>query len=130
MLRSARRRMATLLLPVGAIVLSAVAAGFDRRAPASAAGILPPSNPSANIAPDNPDWLTSIDDARSQEGVGAMNVSESALGALPIDQQVLTVVNDERVDRGEPPIEYVTSQLDRTRRAAPTPGTIRPSRPP
>ena len=41
-----------------------------------------------------------------------MNVSESALGALPIDQQVLTVVNDERIDRGEQPIEYVTAQLD------------------
>ena len=112
MLRSARRRVATLLLPVGAIVLSTVAAGFAGAPPASAAGILPPSNPSANIAPDNPDWLTSINDARSHEGVGAMNVSESALGALPIDQQVLTVVNDERIDRGEQPIDYVTSQLD------------------
>jgi hypothetical protein len=111
-LRSARRRVATLLLPVGAIVLTTIAAGFAGTSPASAAGILPPSNPSANISPDNPDWLASINDARSQEGVGAMNVSESALGALPIDKQVLTVVNDERIDRGEPPIEYVTSQLD------------------
>jgi hypothetical protein len=109
--RSTRRRIATLLLPVGAMVMSAVAAGVST-APASAAGILPPSNPSVNIAPDNPDWLTSIDDARSQEGVGSMNLSEPALGTLPFDQQVLTVVNDERVDRGEQPIEYVTSQLD------------------
>ena len=113
MLRSARRRVATLLVPVGAIVLSTVAAGFaGAPSPASAAGIVPPSNPSANIAPDNPDWLASINDARSQEGIGAMNVSESALGALPIDQQVLTVVNDERIDRGEQPIQYVTAQLD------------------
>ncbi len=110
MQRSARR-IATLLLPIGAMIMSSVAAGLIA-APASAAGILPPSNPSANIPPDNPDWLTSIDDARSQEGVGTMNVSESALGALPVDQQVLTVVNDERVDRGEQPIEYVTAQLD------------------
>ncbi len=108
----ARRRIATLLLPIGAIVMSTVAAGLSSAAPASAAGILPPSHPSANIAPDNPDWLTSIDDARSQEGVGSMDLSEPALGALPFDQQVLTVVNDERVDRGEQPIEYVTSQLD------------------
>jgi hypothetical protein len=93
------------------MVMSTVAAGLAS-APASAAGILPPSNPSANIAPDNPDWLASIDDARRQEGVGPMNVSEAALGALPLDQQVLTVVNDERVDRGEQPIEYITSQLD------------------
>ncbi len=109
--RSARRRIATLLLPVGAMLVSSVVAGF-LAAPASAAGILPPANPSSNVAPDNADWLMSINDARTQEGVGAMNVSESALTALPIDQQVLTVVNDERVDRGEPPIDYVTSQLD------------------
>ena len=99
----ARRRIATLLLPLGAIVMSTVAAGLSSAAPASAAGILPPSNPSANIAPDNPDWLTSIDDARSQESVGSMDLSEPALDALPFDQQVLTVVNDERVDRGEQP---------------------------
>ena len=30
----------------------------------------------------------------------------------PIDQQVLTVVNDERIDRGLPPINDITSQLD------------------
>jgi hypothetical protein len=109
---NASRRIATFLLPIGAIVMSSIAAGFVSAAPASGAGILPPSNPSANIAPDNPDWLQSIDDARSQEGVGSMDVSESAFGVLPFDQQVLTVVNDERVDRGEPPIDYVTSQLD------------------
>ena len=109
---NARRRIATLLLAIGAFVMSSVAAGFVSAAPASAAGILPPSNPSANIAPDNPDWLQSIDDARSKEGVGSMNISESALGALPFDQQVLTVVNDERVDRGEQPIQYVTAQLN------------------
>jgi hypothetical protein len=93
------------------MVMSAVAAG-PTTAPAAAAGIVPPSNPSANIAPDNPDWLTSIDDARSQEDVSAMDLSEPALATLPVDQQVLTVVNDERLDRGEQPIEYVTSQLD------------------
>ena len=107
-----RRRITTLLLPIGAIVMSSVATGFVSAAPASAAGILPPSNPSANIAPDNPDWLQSIDDARSKEGVSSMDISESALGALPFDQQVLTVVNDERVDRGEQPIQYVTAQLN------------------
>jgi hypothetical protein len=93
------------------MVMSIAAAGFTS-APASASGILPPSNPSANIAPDNPDWLTSVDDARGHEGVGAMNVSESGLISLPLDQQVLTVINDERVDRGEQPIAYVTAQLD------------------
>ena len=41
-----------------------------------------------------------------------MNVSESSLASLPIEQQVFTVVNDERIDRGLPPIDYMTSQLD------------------
>ena len=41
-----------------------------------------------------------------------MNISEARSTTLPMDQQILTVVNDERVDRGLPPIDYVTSQLD------------------
>ena len=109
---SARRRSATLLLPVAATLLSLAGAGVITGAPASGAGIVPPSNPSANIAPDSSDWLTAIDGARSQEGVGDMDISEAAFDALPLDQQVFTVVNNERVDRGLPPIDYITSQLD------------------
>ena len=41
-----------------------------------------------------------------------MNISESALAALPLPEQVFTVVNDERIDRGLPPIDYMTSQLN------------------
>jgi hypothetical protein len=93
------------------MVMSSIVAGVSS-APASAAGILPPGNPAANIAPDSGDWLSAINDARSQEGVGSMNVSEASLASLPIDQQILTVVNAERTDRALPPIEYVTSQLD------------------
>ncbi len=111
MRQRARRRVATLLLPIGAMVMSSIAAGLSS-APASAAGILPPANPAANIAPDSSDWLTAIDNARAQEGLGPMNLSEAALSALPIDQQLLTVVNDERIDRGLPPINDVTAQLD------------------
>jgi hypothetical protein len=81
-------------------------------APAGAAGTLPPSNPPANIAPSSSDWLSSIDAARAQEGVGSMNINESELASLPIDEQLLTVINDERIDRGLPPIDDVTSQLD------------------
>ena len=105
-------RLATLLLAIGAVVLSLVGAGLLTSAPAVAAGTLPPSNPSTNIPPDSSDWLTAIDGARSQEGVGTMDISESAFDALPLDQQVFTAVNNERVDRGLPPIEYLTSQLD------------------
>jgi hypothetical protein len=105
-------RIASLLLPIGAVVLSLVGAGLMSGEPAAAAGILPPSNPSANIPPDSSDWLAAIDGARSQEGVGDMDISESAFDALPFDQQVFTAVNNERVDRGLPPIAYLTSQLD------------------
>jgi hypothetical protein len=97
---------------MAAMVASLVTAGLTGGAPAAAAGILPPANPSANIPPQSSDWLTSIDDGRSQEGVGDMDLSEAAFDALPLDQQVFTVVNDERVDRGLPPIQYITSQLD------------------
>jgi hypothetical protein len=106
-----RWRMAMLLVPMGIMVASTLAA-VATSPPAGAAGYLPPSNPPANIAPSSGDWLASINSARAQEGVGPMNISESQLAGLPIDEQVLTVVNDERVDRGLPPINYVTSQLD------------------
>jgi hypothetical protein len=106
-----RRRLATLLLPIGIIIMSTVASGLTD-APAGAAGILPPGNPPANIAPSSSDWLASIDSARAPEGLGAMNVSESSLSGLPLPEQVFTVVNDERIDRGLPPVDYMTSQLD------------------
>jgi hypothetical protein len=41
-----------------------------------------------------------------------MDISESALGALPPAEQEFAVVNMERVDRGLPPIDYMTAQLD------------------
>ena len=102
-----RWRVTALLVPIGIMIASTLAAAASS-APAAAAGILPPSNPPANIAPSSGDWLASINAARAQEGVGPMNISESQLASLPIDEQVLTVVNDERVDRSLPPINYVT----------------------
>jgi uncharacterized protein (DUF779 family) len=78
---------------------------------AGAAGILPPNNPSANIAPSSSDFLTSIDTARAAEGVAPMAISEGMVESLPIPEQVFIIVNLERVDRGEPPIEYMTSEL-------------------
>ena len=75
--RRVRGRFASLLLPLAAMLAAFVAAGLTG-APAGAAGILPPSNPPANIAPSSGDWLTSIDAAAADEGVGPMNVSESA----------------------------------------------------
>ncbi len=81
-------------------------------AAAGAAGILPPNNPPANIAPVSGDYLVSIDSARAQEGLGTMNVVESQFDALPVQQQVFIVINEERIDRGLAPIEYMTAQLN------------------
>ncbi|HWD56094.1 MAG TPA: hypothetical protein VG346_13290 [Acidimicrobiales bacterium] len=97
-------------MPIGVVVAGSLA-GFTAP-PAGAAGILPPANPPGNIAPSSGDWLSSIDSARAQEGVGPMNIAASQLISLPIDEQMMTVVNEERIDRGLPPINYVTSQLD------------------
>jgi len=81
-------------------------------APAGAAGILPPGNPPANIAPSSSDWLTSIDAASATEGVGAMPLNESAVAALPAPEQLFIVINQERIDRGLAPMEYMTAQLN------------------
>jgi hypothetical protein len=104
-------RVAALLLSIGFTIIATVAASLITT-PAGAAGILPPSNPAANIAPSSSDWLTSIDNGRAVEGVGPMSVSESQLANLPLPEQVFTVVNLERIDRGLPAISYMTSQLD------------------
>jgi hypothetical protein len=95
-----------------AAILSALLTGSWLALPAGAAGILPPQNPPSNIAPSSGDFLTAIDSARAAEGVGPLNISESALAALPISEQSFIVINDERIDRGLPPISYMTSQLN------------------
>ena len=108
--RRARRRVA-ILLPIGVMTISSITAGLTC-VPAGADGILPPANPASNIAPSSADWLSSIDAARAEEGVGTMDISESALAALPLPEQVFAVVNFERVDRGLPPIYDMTAQLN------------------
>jgi hypothetical protein len=99
------RNWALCALTIGMVTLGGVAS-------AGAVGILPPANPPGNIAPENSDYLTSIDDARAVEGVGTMAVSETQIDAMPVDEQVFVLINRERVDRGLPPIEYLTSQLN------------------
>jgi hypothetical protein len=108
--RRARRRVA-ILLPIGVMTISSITAGLTC-VHAGADGILPPANPASNIAPSSADWLSSIDAARAVEGVGTMDISESALAALPLPEQVFAVVNLERVDRGLPPIYDMTAQLN------------------
>ncbi len=94
-----------------ALLFGVMAAG-TLSASAGAAGILPPGNPPANIAPTNADWLTAINAASATEGVGAMGVNESAVEALPVAEQLFIVINEERIDRGLVPIQYMTAQLD------------------
>jgi hypothetical protein len=112
------------LLTAGTVaVLLLCSALAATSAPAGAAGILPPANPPGNVGPSGFDWLKSVDAGRAAEGIGPMNVSESALASLPVDQQVLTVVNEERIDRGLPPIENITGQLDSAAQAGANVGT-------
>jgi hypothetical protein len=79
---------------------------------AGAAGVVPPANPAANIAPSSTDYLSSINAARALEGVGPMAVSESALAALPVPEQVFVVLNEERIGRGLAPIATMSAQLN------------------
>jgi hypothetical protein len=81
-------------------------------APAGAVGVLPPDNPPGNIPLSSSDYLASIDSARADEGVGPMNVDEAAVASLPVSEQVFIVLNEERIDRGLPPIPFMSAQLD------------------
>jgi hypothetical protein len=103
-------RVVRMVAPVLLTFMGVLGAGLVS-APAGAAGILPPSNPPVNIAPSSGDFLSAIDSARSAEGVGPMAIDESTFDALPVTQQIFTVVNLERIDRGEAPIEYMTAHL-------------------
>ncbi len=76
-------------------------------------GIVPPSNPPANIPPsDGSDMVTSTNFARAQEGVGSLTFDVAAFDALAVPEQIFVLENLERTGRGEPPIEAMTSQLD------------------
>ena len=41
-----------------------------------------------------------------------MGVAESTVTRLPVAEQVFIVINEERIDRGLPPISYMTAQLN------------------
>ncbi len=99
---------------IGALCVMAVAmaAVIGQWTSVGAAGILPPSNPSSNIPASSNDWLTAINSARADEGVGPMNITESVFDALPVTEQLFTVINLERINRGLQPMEYLTTQLN------------------
>jgi hypothetical protein len=100
--------MHKLLMLGTSVVITLVLLGTN----AGAAGYIPPANPFQNVATSSSDWLSSINSARSQEGVSAMAVAEGGVSSLPIPEQVFLIVNRERIDRGQPPISYMTSQLN------------------
>ena len=102
----------TAFVAFAAVALATLVTASASIRAAGAAGILPPDNPLTNIAPGSADYLTSIDVARADEGVGPMAVSESVVSSLPVPEQAFIVINEERIDRGLPPIEYVTAQLN------------------
>ena len=114
-------RSAALVTAAAALVTAAAVVA----SPASAAGILPPGNPPANIALSPPDpgnvcpasiavasastpcielQLEEIDNARSQEGVGPMRIPADFASLTP-SEQLFEVIGQERVDRGlNPPV--------------------------
>jgi hypothetical protein len=97
---------------LGGALLIASVAGIWLSAPAGAVAIVPPDNPAANVAPVSSDFLASIDAARADEGVGPMDVSEAVVSSLPLAEQALVVINEERIARNLAPIAYVTAQLN------------------
>lgn len=95
---------------------------------ALAAGILPPNNPTSNLAPQ-PDFFAAcvaagqsspsctqqtvqaIDAARAAEKVGPLKLPQN-WSKLTAAEQIFVLTNLERVDRGLAPIEGLVSALD------------------
>lgn len=112
-----------LLASLSMAVLGALATA----GPAAAAGILPPNNPPADIAPTAasctagalPDTspacvtadLAEINAARATEGVGPMRLPTD-YAQLTGAEQLFVVTNLERVDRGLPPMTGLAGALD------------------
>ena len=119
--------------------------------PAPAAGshpIVPPANPSSNIA-ESPNFSTicrqdgtesapcisaatsATDAARSLEGLGAMALPSDFAG-LPPAEQLFVLIDIERVDRGLPPVVGMVQELDQDAQNAaaanadPTPTSVPP----
>jgi len=103
-------------------------------APTPTAGILPPANPAASIAP-TPQFestclaagplsapcvastLEATDVARGREGLGSMTLPGN-YSALTPAEQLFVVADTERVDRGLPPAVGLVAELDTDAQAA------------
>jgi len=81
--------------------------------PANALGILPPTDPSGQHRAQAA--ATSLRQSMrlgAKEGRGPHGHFRDGVGALPIPEQIFTVVNLERVDRVSRRPSYMTSQLN------------------
>ena len=61
--------------------------------------------------------LEAVDNARAKEGVGPMYLP-SSFNSLSGDEQLLVVIDLERVGRGLPPFTGIVASLDRSRSRA------------
>jgi hypothetical protein len=110
----------------------------------AAAGVVPPLNPVSNITPSPgysgpcgslaapnpycPSGLTLIYGDRQAEGVSPMSLPTN-WNALTPPEQMFVMTNEERIDRGIPPISGLSANLDAYAQAAANSGTD-PSFPP
>jgi hypothetical protein len=96
-----------------ALVLAAIGTLVPATAGASTVGTVPPADPQANCVPPAAltDLLASIDYCRAQEQVGPITLPAN-WSALTPGQQMLVIINLERVGRGLAPIVGLNSQLD------------------
>ncbi|MGC8499156.1 MAG: YncE family protein [Acidimicrobiales bacterium] len=92
--------------------------------------LLPPHNPSANVAPVGANWLTNINVARSRtEGLAPLRANWARFYRLPVAEQLFALANMERVTRGLAPAVAMTSalnadsQLAAARQTDPAPAT-------
>jgi hypothetical protein len=87
-------------------------------APSGTLGTVPPAEPAANCAPawarmfTVPGALALIDYCRAQQGVGPLHLP-SNFARLSVPEQMLVIIDLERVNRGEVPVAGLTAPLDR-----------------
>ncbi|MGA3218649.1 MAG: hypothetical protein ABSE77_06175 [Acidimicrobiales bacterium] len=85
--------------------------------PAGTLGTVPPAKPAANCAPAWAKALTGagalglIDYCRAQQGIGPLRLP-SNFDRLSVPEQMLVIIDLERVNRGEVPVAGLTAPLD------------------
>ena len=85
--------------------------------PAGTLGTVPPAKPAANCAPPWAKALTGagalrlIDYCRGQQGIGPLRLP-SNFAQLSVPEQMLVIIDLERVNRGEVPVAGLTAPLD------------------